>query len=318
MTRNFIIGTRGSELALWQANYVRSSLQRLFPESFFEIKIIKTTGDESLDVALSKIGDKGLFTRQIETELLEGNIDLAVHSLKDLQTMQPDGLAIGAVCEREVSNDVLISRSVSAIGDLPRGAKVATGSLRRRSQLLHFRPDLEITEIRGNVPTRLKKFSESDLDGMILAYAGIHRLGLGEGVSHLIPFDVMLPAVGQGAVAVEIRADDQTVRGLTAELDHTQTRICVTAERAFLRRLEGGCQVPIGAHATFDGENVRLEGMVGGLDGAIVYRESLSGLASEADALGIRLAEILIEKGAGKLLAETRIEGETSAEAALL
>lgn len=317
MTRNFIIGTRGSDLALWQANYVRSSLERSFPENSFEITIIKTTGDERLDVALSKIGDKGLFTRQIETELLKGNIDLAVHSLKDLQTRQPDGLVIGAVCEREVPNDMFISRSVSSIGDLPKKARVATGSLRRRSQLLHFRPDLEIAEIRGNVPTRLKKFNESDLDGMILAYAGLHRLGLGEGISHLIPFDIMLPAVGQGAVAVEVRDDDEAVRTLTSKLDHTQTRVCITAERAFLRRLEGGCQVPIGAHATINGDNLRLEGMVGGLDDVIVYRESLNGRESGADALGIQLAEILIEKGADKLLTETRNESETAAEAVI-
>ncbi|HEX3100689.1 MAG TPA: hydroxymethylbilane synthase [Pyrinomonadaceae bacterium] len=317
MTRNFIIGTRGSDLALWQANYVRSSLEDLFPERSFEIKVIKTTGDERLDVALSKIGDKGLFTRQIETELQSGSIDLAVHSLKDLQTEQPEGLVIGAVCEREVPNDVFISRSFSSVGDLPQGAKVATGSLRRRSQLLNLRPDLEIAEIRGNVPTRLKKFDESDLDAMILAFAGVHRLGLGNGISHLIPFDIMLPAVGQGAVAVEVRADDEAVRDLTDKLDHGPTRVCVTAERAFLRHLEGGCQVPIGAYATIDGENLKLEGMVGSLDGALVYRESLEGTPLEGDELGIRLAEILIEKGAAKLLAENRIEAEAANEAVI-
>ena len=308
MTRKFFIGSRGSELALWQANYVRSSLRAFFPEHSFEIKIIKTTGDELLDVALSKIGDKGLFTRQIETELLEGKIDLAVHSLKDLQTEQPDGLVIGAVCDREIPNDVLISRSVSSIGELPKGAAVATGSLRRKSQLLNLRPDLDIAEIRGNVPSRLRKFNESDLDGMILAYAGIHRLGLGDGFSHIIPVDVMVPAVGQGAVAVEIRTDDDNVRNLTAKLDHPLTRICVTAERAFLRRLEGGCQVPIGAYATIDGDKLRLDGMVGGLDGVVVYRESIDGSASEPNELGIRLAEILIEKGADKLLDENRLD----------
>lgn len=317
MTRNFVIGTRGSDLALWQANYVRSSLERLFTEHSFEIKIIKTTGDERLDVALSMIGDKGLFTRQIETELLEGKIDLAVHSLKDLQTVQPDGLVIGAVCEREVPNDVFISRSVLSIGDLPKRARVATGSLRRRSQLLHLRPDLEIVEIRGNVPTRLKKFKESDLDGMILAYAGMHRLGLGEGITHLIPFDIMLPAVGQGAVAIEVRDGDEAVQEVVAKLDHARTRVCITAERAFLRRLEGGCQVPIGAHATVEGDNLRLEGMVGGLDGVTVYREALNGRASRADATGIQLAEILIKNGADKLRTETRNEGETAAEAVI-
>ncbi len=317
MKSEFIIGTRGSDLALWQANFVTSGLQKAFPDKTFEIRIIKTTGDERLDVALSKIGDKGLFTRQIETELLDGNIDLAVHSLKDLQTEQPEGLVIGAVCEREVPNDVFISKTVSSIADLPTGARVATGSLRRRSQLLNFRPDLKIEEIRGNVPTRLNRFNDSDLDGMILAYAGVHRLGLGAGVSHLIPFNIMLPAVGQGAVAIEVRDGDDAVQEVVSTLDHWPTRLCITAERAFLRRLEGGCQVPIGAHATVEGDDLRLEGMVGSLDGKTVYRKSDSGPWSEADAIGIRLAEMLIGMGADRLLAESRAEAETVAGAVI-
>ena len=313
MTRKYIIGSRGSELALWQANFVKRRLQDLFPDIPTEIKIIKTTGDQMLDVALSNIGDKGLFTRQIETELLSGTIDLAVHSLKDLQTEQPDGLTIGAVCEREVPNDVLISRSASAIGDLPKGARIATGSLRRKCQLLNYRPDLEIVEIRGNVPTRLNKFAESDLDGMILAFAGMQRLGLGEGISHLIPFGTMLPAVGQGAVAVEIRSNDHQLRELIDKLDHTPTRTCVTAERAFLRQLEGGCQVPIGSLATILDDTITLEGLVGSLDGNIVYRDSVTANANEAAESGVRLAEILIARGADKLLAENREQYGNSA-----
>ncbi len=317
MKSKFIIGTRGSDLALWQAKFVMSGLQETFPDKTFEIRIIKTTGDERLDVALSKIGDKGLFTRQIEAELLDGNIDLAVHSLKDLQTEQPDGLVIGAVCEREVPNDVFISKTVSSIADLPTGARVATGSLRRRSQLLNFRPDLKIEEIRGNVPTRLNRFNDSDLEGMILAYAGVHRLGLGAGVSHLIPFNIMLPAVGQGAVAIEVRDGDDVVQEVVSTLDHWPTRLCIKAERAFLRRLEGGCQVPIGAHATVEGDDLRLEGMVGSLDGKTVYRKSDSGPWSEADSIGIRLAEMLIGMGADRLLAESRAEAETVAGAVI-
>lgn len=317
MTKRFIIGSRGSELALWQANFVRSSLEQLFPESTFEIKIIKTTGDEQLEIALSKIGDKGLFTRQIEIELLRGAIDIAVHSMKDLQTVQPDGLVIGAICEREIPNDVFISKQVSTIGDLAMGASVATGSLRRKSQLLNYRPDLDIVEIRGNVPTRLRKFNESGLDGMILAFAGLHRLGLGEAVSQIIPFDIMLPAVGQGAVGVEIRTDDERVAKLATRLDHSPTRTCVTAERAFLRRLEGGCQVPIGAFAMLDDGNVRLEGLVGGLDGKIIFRDHVNGLAGQAEELGVKLAEILIAKGADKLLAENRRQSEISTEAVI-
>ncbi len=317
MRNEFIIGSRGSDLALWQANFVRSSLERQFPQLTFSIKIIKTTGDEQLEVALSKIGDKGLFTRQIENQLLVGEIDLAVHSLKDLQTTQPDGLVIGAVCERELPNDVFVSKNSTTIGDLEQGAKVATGSLRRKSQLLSHRPDLNVSEIRGNVPTRIKKFNESDLDGMILAFAGLNRLGYDSAVSQVIPFDIMLPAVGQGAVAVEIRTDDNEVAALAATLDHHLTRTCVTAERSFLRRLEGGCQVPIGAIAIVAGENISLEGMVGSLDGAIVFRDSITGHAGDADELGIKLAELLISKGADELLREDRRQAETTDEAVI-
>ena len=306
MTEKFTIGTRGSELALWQANYVKKELERLNPGVVFEIRIIKTTGDEVLDVSLSKIGDKGLFTRQIETELLAGSIDLAVHSLKDLQTEQPDGLIIGAVCERETPNDVFISKTGGSIDDLAKGARVATGSLRRRSQLLHYRSDLKIEEIRGNVPTRLRKFDESDLDGMILAYAGLHRLGFGDRVNQLIPFEIMLPAVGQGAIAIEIREQDKRTANAVAKLDDHTTDLCVTAERAFLRKLEGGCQVPIGALAALDGNVLKLEGMVGSLDGAVVFRESIMGDAAAAGSLGLQLADKLIEIGARELLDQTR------------
>ena len=317
MTRKILIGSRGSDLALWQAKFVKTHLESHFPDRLFEIKIINTTGDQVIDVALSKIGDKGLFTRQIETELLSGAIDLAVHSLKDLQTEQPDGLTIGAVCRREMPNDAFISNTAGSIDQLPRGAKVATGSLRRKSQLLNYRPDLEIVEIRGNVPTRLRKFDESDLDGLILAYAGLHRLGLDERISQVIPFDIMLPAVGQGAVAVEVRDRDDDVRDLTVSLDDTPTRQCITSERAFLRRLEGGCQVPIGAHAALEDGQIHLEGMVGSLDGTVVYREKISGPSAEAESLGTRLAESLIAQGAANLLDATRAEAESSDKAAL-
>ncbi len=312
MTRKYIIGSRGSELALWQANFVKTLLQDLFRDRLFEIKIIKTTGDQLLDIALSKIEDKGLFTKQIETELLNGEIDFAVHSLKDLQTIQPEGLVIGAVCKRETPNDAFISKSHTSIDSLPKGARVATGSLRRRSQLLNFRPDLKIVEIRGNVPTRLKKFDESDLDGLILAYAGLHRLGLEEKVSQLIPFSLMLPAVGQGAVAVEVRDSDSHVLEMTARFDDESTRICITAERAFLRRLEGGCQVPIGALATLENGRIQLDGMVGSLDGSIVFRELVEGDADDAETLGIGLAGMLIDKGADNLLLESRAEANAS------
>ena len=314
MSEKFLIGSRGSDLALWQANYVKTSLEALFPDRQFEIEIIHTTGDQVLDTALSKIGDKGLFTKQIEAALLDQSIDMAVHSLKDLQTAQPDGLVIGAVCERETPNDIFISKTNGTIDDLPEGSRVATGSLRRRSQLLHHRTDLKIEEIRGNVPTRLRKFDESDLDGMILAYAGVYRLGLGDRISEIVPFEIMLPAVGQGVVAIEIRSNDERTAKAVAKLNHEPTRTCITAERAFLRRLEGGCQVPIGAHATLDGENLLLEGMVGSLDGTVMFRDRVSGKADKADVLGTKLADSLIALGARELLDNTREQAAANSQ----
>ncbi len=313
MRNTYIIGTRGSDLALWQAEFVKGQLKAILPNAELEIKIISTTGDQILDQSLSKIGDKGLFTGQIEAALLNSEIDLAVHSLKDLQTEQPEGLTIGAVCSRELPNDAFISSNYGSIDELPDGGTVATGSLRRKSQLLSHRPNLRVVDIRGNVPTRLNKFDESDADAMILAFAGLHRLGLDMRVKQLIPFNLMLPAVGQGAVAVEVRSDDQRVLDAVAQIDDQETRTCITAERAFLRRLEGGCQVPIGALATLEDGLLRLDGMVGSLDGSVVYRESIDGDAANADNLGSYLANILIEKGAGKLLEQNRRESELSA-----
>lgn len=316
MNRPIIIGTRGSDLALWQANYVKAQLGPAFPEEAFEIRIISTTGDEVLDVALSKIGDKGLFTRQIETELIEGRIDLAVHSLKDLQTEQPAGLSIGAVCEREISRDVLISRSGGSIDELPAGARVATGSLRRRSQLLAYRPDLVVEEIRGNVPTRLRKFDESTLDAMILAYAGLHRLGFADRITQIIPTDIMLPAVGQGAVAIEVRDGNDEVNAMVSKLDHASTRTCIRAERAFLMRLEGGCQVPIGASADLADGRLTLAGFVGSLDGKTFFRRELAQDEGTPEELGTGLAEILIDQGAREILDDARAEA-AAAESAI-
>ncbi len=308
MNREFVIGTRGSDLALWQAAFVKDELQRSFPERVFAIRIIRTTGDKIVDVALSKIGDKGLFTREIEAELLNGSIDFAVHSLKDLQTEQPAGLTIGAVCKREVASDVLISKTNGSIDDLAPGAKVATGSLRRRSQLLNYRPDLQIVDIRGNVPTRLRKFDETDMDGLILAYAGIHRLGFSDRISQIIPIEIMLPAVGQGAMAVEVRDSDNEVLELAAALSDAITHTTVTAERSFLRRLEGGCQVPIGAYATAVEDKLTLKGIVASLDGTVVFREEATAPKTEAESLGTHLAEILIGRGAAELLEMVRAE----------
>ncbi|MCD9185871.1 MAG: hydroxymethylbilane synthase [Pyrinomonadaceae bacterium] len=306
MERKFTIGSRGSDLALWQTGFTKNLLEKHFPQAAFDVRIIKTKGDAVLDTALSKIGDKGLFTKEIEHALIAEEIDLAVHSLKDLPTTQPAGLKIGAVSKRETPNDIFISKNYSSIADLPKNAKVATGSLRRKSQLLVFRPDLEIVEIRGNVPTRIERFLASDLDGMILAYAGVHRLGLDKYITQIIPTEILLPAVGQGVMAVEIREDDAEIAAMLETLDDADTNVCITAERAFLRRLEGGCQVPIGANAFLENGEIVLRGFVGSLDGKQVIRDSISGAKDSAEDLGIRLAEKCLDAGALEILGGAR------------
>jgi hydroxymethylbilane synthase len=306
LERKFTIGSRGSKLALWQTGFTKAALEERFPETVLDVRIIKTKGDAVLDTALSKIGDKGLFTKEIETALINEEIDLAVHSLKDLPTVQPDGLRIGAVSRRETPNDVFISKNFSSLGDLPAGARVATGSLRRKSQLLAYRPDLEIVEIRGNVPTRIEKFLASDLDGMILAYAGVHRLGLDEHIKQIIPTEILLPAVGQGVMAVEIREADAEINTMLNAINDEATEACIRAERAFLRRLEGGCQVPIGAMAFLENERIFLRGFVGNLDGAKVIRDSIVGEKDAAENLGIALAEKCLDAGAAQILSEAR------------
>ncbi len=310
MKNKLVLGSRGSQLALWQTRFVARLLQSFFPLLDLEIKIIETTGDALLETALSKIGDKGLFTKQIEEKLLNGEIDLAVHSLKDLQTVLPDSLKIGAVTKREIPNDALISTKFSSIDDLPRGAIVATGSLRRKSQLLAYRADLQIREIRGNVPTRLKKMEEANLDAMILAFAGVHRLGLDSFIKQKIPFEIMLPAVAQGVIGVEIRETDAKTAELLKPINDEITEICILAERVFLRTLEGGCQVPIGGHARLDGDEITLKGFVGNFDGSATMRDSISGNRNNAVEMGIELAERMIEKGANNLLTETRNASE--------
>jgi len=312
LKRKFTIGSRGSQLALWQTDFVKTELEKRFPKAAFDVLIIKTTGDVMLDTALSKIGDKGLFTKQIETALLNNQIDLAVHSLKDLPTTQPEKLKISAVSAREQPNDVFISKNFQSIQDLPPNAKVATGSLRRKSQLLHFRPDLEVIEIRGNVPTRIEKFLASDLDGLILAFAGVHRLNLDSHIKQIVPTDIILPAVGQGAMAVEIREDDSEIAEMLREINDQSTEFCITAERAFLRSLEGGCQVPIGGFAVLEADEIFLEGFVGDLTGAKIIRHSIRGNKREAKRLGETLAEICLQKGAAEILDEARKASEKS------
>ena len=317
MKREFIIGTRGSALALWQTDFVKTELEKRFPEAALDVRVIKTTGDRILDTSLSKIGDKGLFTRQIEDALASGEIDLAVHSLKDLPTVQPKNLIIGAVSGRETPNDVFISEKYDSIDDLPQNARVATGSLRRRSQLLNYRPDLEIVEIRGNVPTRIEKFLAEGLDGMILAYAGVHRLGLDAHIRQVIPVETMLPAVGQGVMAIEVRENDVQAAALIEKFNDQSAAACVTAERAFLRSLEGGCQVPIGAYAFLENDKIHLEGVVGSLNGSVNLRDKITGEIKDAEHLGRLLADILIGAGANEILERTREKVENLEEEVL-
>ncbi len=305
MKQKIIIGSRGSELALWQANFVKRELEKKNKHVLVEIKIIKTKGDKILDVALSKIGDKSLFTKELEIELLNKNIDLAVHSLKDLQTVIPKGLKLTAVSKRHNVQDVLIARKKgTTIFNLPDGATVATGSLRRRCQLLHVRPDLNLVELRGNVPSRIKKFHESDWDAIILARAGVERLKLNKHISSIIKTDVMLPAVGQGALGIETRADNKIVNEIVKSIHHESTHKAVLAERALLKALEGGCQVPIGAFAEVKQNGLHLDALVGSLDGIITYRKKIRGSKSHPETVGKKLADDLLKAGAKIILDE--------------
>ncbi len=304
----YILGTRGSALALWQAHWVRDRLVSLHPGITVAVQIIHTTGDRILDVPLAQIGDKGLFTREIEAALLDSRIDLAVHSLKDLPTRLPAGLRLGSVADREAVEDVLIAKqSAATLDDLPTGAHVATSSLRRRAQLLARRPDLVIDDIRGNLATRFRKFDEhADLAGMILARAGVERLGLGDRIASILPTDLSLPAVGQGALAIEVRTDDLDIARLLEPLTDQPAWAETAAERAFLHRLEGGCQVPIAALGRADGSRLALHGRVLSLDGQTMIEGRISGDIAEAESLGEKLADDLIGRGAARLLTDSR------------
>ena len=292
------IGSRGSQLALWQARWIQARLESLGAEC--RLEIIHTTGDKITDVALSKVGTKGLFTKEIEEALLSGTIDLAVHSLKDMPTDLPPGLVLSSIPEREDARDALVGRRLV---DLRPGAKVGTSSLRRAAQLRTIRPDLGIENIRGNLDTRLRKLDEGQYDAIMLASAGLRRLGWENRISELLTPEVMCPAVGQGALAVETRDDGGAAYDLSARLEHTDTRIAVTAERAVLASLGGGCQVPIGAHATVDGGRmVHIRAVVVSPDGAQVIRKEASGLATEAAAIGRVLGEQLLAEGGKQIL----------------
>ena len=277
------VGTRGSVLALWQAEWVKSQLLASHQEVSVELVVIKTTGDKILDVPLAKVGGKGLFVKEIEEALLAGRADLAVHSVKDVPAELPKGLHLAVMPRREDPRDVLISRNGAALAQLPEGAKVGTGSLRRSVQLLHLRPDLRIENLRGNVDTRLRKLESEGFDAIVLAAAGIKRLELSHLVSEYLDPEHMLPAVGQGALGIETRIDDAFTNQIVASLAHRETMTTVSAERAFLNRLEGGCQVPIGGHAIMDGDELFLTGMVADLKGVRLVRKQMSGKVQQAE-----------------------------------
>ncbi len=304
MKKKVIIGTRGSALALWQANWVKSELEKKYPDIEVSLTKIKTTGDKILDVPLAKVGGKGLFVKEIEEALLEGRVHLAVHSMKDVPTFFPDGLHLRCITEREDPRDAVFSRNKVKLLDLPKGAKIGTSSLRRQSQLLHLRPDFEILQLRGNLDTRLKKLDDGHFDAIILAGAGVKRLGWADRITELLSPEVSLPAIGQGALGIETPTNDKYINDLVAFFDHPETSYAVRAERALLKRLEGGCQVPIAAYGTLSGETLTLKGLVASPDGKTFVKDSVTGPKENCEKLGVELAERLLKMGAYDILKE--------------
>jgi len=303
-----VIGTRGSKLALWQAEWVKGELQRMNPGLEVELNKIKTTGDKILDVPLAQVGGKGLFVKEIEEALLRGEADLAVHSMKDVPTEFPEGLHLAVICKREDPRDVFVARSSSSSAQsfsaLPQGATIGTSSLRRACQLLSIRPDLRIVQLRGNLETRFRKLDEGQFDAIILAAAGVKRLGWEQRITEVIGPEISLPAIGQGAIGIECRIQDEFINTLIAPLDHKETSICVRAERALLKRLQGGCQVPIAAHAVIADGRLVMDGLVGSVRGDRIIKDHLEGRPEDGEAIGKTLAEMLLAKGADKILSE--------------
>ncbi len=297
------LGSRGSTLALWQAEHIRAEVERHTGRKV-EITKIKTTGDVILDVPLSKVGGKGLFVKEIEEALLANRIDLAVHSMKDVPTDLPGGLEISCITRREDPRDAFLSVKYARLEDLPLGAHVGTSSLRRQTQLLSLRPDLSIGQLRGNLDSRIRKMEEGQYDAILLAAAGLRRLGWEGKIREYIPADVSIPAIGQGALGIEIRRDDARTREAVAFLDDRETSLAVRAERGFLKRLEGGCQVPIAAYGTVDGDTVALSGLIGKPDGSRILRGSRRGPISDPEAVGVALAGELLSQGGREILDE--------------
>ena len=302
MKTKIVIGTRGSKLALWQANYIAQCLRDEYKDLTVELKHVTTTGDKILDVPLAKIGGKGLFTKELETEMLEGTIDLAVHSLKDMPTELPEGLILSAITSRVKPEDALVSPRYKTLAALPKGAKLGTSSLRRKAQLLSVRPDLDVHDLRGNVDTRLRKVENGEYDAIVLAAAGLLRLGLEDKITEVLPKECCLPAVGQGALAIESRANDKEVLDILAFLNDAKTRAAVTAERAFLRKVEGGCQVPVGVHASLKEGKLYVEAIIAELDGSHIIKDSVTGTPADAEALGNALADKMLAAGGREIM----------------
>ncbi len=315
--RKIVIATRQSKLALWQAEWIKSQFEQIDPDFRIELNKIKTTGDKILDVPLAQVGGKGLFVKEIEEAMLRGEADLAVHSMKDVPTELPEGLHLPTITKREDPRDAFITPAVSgqpsavskdkqirSFMDLPQGATVGTSSLRRTCQLLNKRPDLKIVQLRGNVDTRLRKLDERQFDAIILATAGVKRLGHEDRITERLSPEISLPAIGQGAVGIECRIADPFINDLLKKLNHEETSICVRAERAALKKLEGGCQVPIGAYAQLKNGTLVIKGLVGSIDGKTLIKDNVEGKPEEAEALGTALAEKLLAGGAKEILDE--------------
>lgn len=304
MKKNIVIGTRGSKLALYQANKLQSILKEAFPENIFDIKIIKTKGDKILDVPLSKIGDKGLFTKELEVELLNGDIDMAVHSLKDLPSVFPQGTKLGAVLERADVRDVLISKENKTLSELKDGAIIGTSSLRRIAQVLKFNPSFVIRDIRGNVDTRLEKLDTQEYDAIIMAAAGIIRMGFADRITEFIDYETMIPAAGQGAIAIEIRENDQNTMHLCQKINHKPTFISISAERAFLKTMEGGCQLPVGCFSEVEGNIMHITGFVADLTGKNFIKEKMTAEIETSEQKAVELANKILQRGGDKILGE--------------
>ncbi len=311
MKKQLIIGTRASKLALAQTESVRDALREFYPNLDIQLKTIQTKGDKILDTALSKIGDKGLFTKEIENQLLAGKIDLAVHSLKDLPTQLPEGLTIAALPPRRDCSDAFVSFQYQSIQSLPPAALIFTGSLRRRAQMLALRNDLDIQDIRGNIHTRLQKLKDSQADGMIMAAAGLVRSQLEKHITEQLNPTAFLPAPGQGALAIEIRQNDTQTAQMLEPLNHLPTQITTTAERVFLATLEGGCQIPIAAHAVINGQTLTLHGLIANLDGTQIIRDHITGPIDNPAQLGQTLAQTLLNKGAREILDSIIVKNKT-------